>query len=348
MMRSIARRGALVSALWLFAGTAQAAIVNAEAHRAQDGALALTWTETNGAAVDVFMGQDPTASVEQMTLTSSADEDGRHSVAPASPEARHYFMLRAADGTRYRLAERLVPLAGAMNFRDVGGSETEDGRFVRWGKIYRSAALSGLTPDDFAKIQDLDIRYVYDLRSVDERRDEPTRWPDTGATMASLDYEMDISAFMAAFADGPSAEKVRAAMTSFYPAVVDSHKGQFRAVFAELLEGDDGAILYHCSAGKDRTGVQTALILSALGVPRETVIEDFLLSNQHHRISGDAGPMAGMPPEVLEVLGGVERPYLEAFFAEIDRRYGGVEVYLAAELDVDAADIQRLRALYTE
>ena len=75
-----------------------------------------------------------------------------------------------------------------------------------------------------------------------------------------------ISAFMAAFADGPSAEKVRAAMTSFYPAVVDSHKGQFRAVFAELLQGDDGAILYHCSAGKDRTGVLVALLLSMCDV----------------------------------------------------------------------------------
>ena len=348
MMRSIARRGALISALWLFAGTTQAAIVNAQAHRAQDGALALSWTETNGAAVDVFMGQDPQAPLDQMTLVSKADADGRHSLTPASAAARQYFILQAADGTRYRLAERLVPLDGAMNFRDVGGYETTDSRFVRWGKIYRSAALSGLTPQDLEKIRKLDIRYVYDLRSVDERRSEPTRWPDTGATMASLDYDMDISAFMAAFADGPSAEKVRAAMTSFYPAVVDSHKGQFRAVFAELLEGDDGAILYHCSAGKDRTGVQTALILSALGVPRETVIEDFLLSNQHHRMSGDSGPMAGMPPEVLEVLGGVERPYLEAFFAEIDRRYGGVEGYLAAELEVDAADIQRLRALYTE
>jgi protein-tyrosine phosphatase len=347
-MRSIARRGALISALWLFTGTAQAAIVNAEAHRAQDGALALSWTETNGAAVDVFMGQHAQAPLDQMTLVSKADEDGRHTLAPASAAARQYFILRAADGTRYRLAERLVPLDGAMNFRDVGGYETTDGRFVRWGKIYRSAALSGLTPDDLAKIQDLDIRYVYDLRSVDERRDEPTRWPQTGATMVSHDYEMDISAFMAAFADGPSADKVRAAMTSFYPAVVDSHKIQFRAIFAELLEGDEGAILYHCSAGKDRTGVQTALILSALGVPRETVIEDFLLSNQHHTMSGDTGPMAGMPPEVLEVLGGVERPYLEAFFAEIDRRYGGVEGYLAAELEVDAQDIARLRALYTE
>ena len=88
MMRSIARRGALISALWLFAGTAQAAIVNAEAHRGSDGALALAWTETNGAAVDVFMGQDAKASLDQMTLISSADEDGRHSVAPASAAAR--------------------------------------------------------------------------------------------------------------------------------------------------------------------------------------------------------------------------------------------------------------------
>lgn len=348
MTASTARRTALITALWLFAGSAQAAIVNAQAQRTPQGELALTWTETTGAAVDVFMSQNPAATVEQMTLVSSSDGDGRHSLSPESPSARHYFILQAPDGTRYRLAERLVPLAGAMNFRDVGGYQTADGRFVRWGKIYRSAALSGLTPEDLAKIEALGIDYVYDLRSVGERRDQPTRWPETGATLASLDYELDISGFMAVFADGPSAEKARAAMTAFYPAVVDSHKAQFSAIFAELLAGDDGAVLYHCSAGKDRTGVQTALILSALGVDRETVIEDFLLSNQHHKMSADSGPMAGVPPEVLEVLGGVERPYIEAFFAEIDRRYGDVEGYLAAELGVDSAGIQRLRTLYTE
>lgn len=338
----------LAAALWLAAGTSQAAIVGAQAARTADGTLALSWTETTGAAVDVFMGVAPGAAVDQMTLVSAADGDGGHTVSPTDTAARHYFVLRSADGVRYRLAERLVPLEGAMNFRDVGGYETADGRFVRWGKIYRSAALSGLTPDDMAKIAKLDIRYIYDLRSIDERRSEPTAWPQTGATMAAHDYEMDISAFMAAFAEGPNAEKARAAMTAFYPAVVDSHKVQFREIFAELLRGDEGAVLYHCSAGKDRTGVQTALILSALGVPRETVIEDFLLSNQHHRLAADMGPLAGMPADVVAVLAGVERPYIEAFFAEIDNRYGGVEGYLAAELDVDAAGIARLRALYTE
>lgn len=348
MTRSNARRAALITAFWLLAGSAQAAIINAQAQRTAEGELTLTWTETNGAAVDVFMSQSPSATLDQMTLVTSADGDGRHSLTPASASARHYFILRSADGTRYRLAERLVPLAGAMNFRDVGGYQTADGRFVRWGKIYRSAALSGLTPEDMAKIEALGIDYVYDLRSVGERRDQPTRWPETGAALVSLDYELDISGFMAVFAEGPTAEKARAAMTAFYPAVVDSHKAQFSAIFAELLAGDDGAVLYHCSAGKDRTGVQTALILSALGVDRETVIEDFLLSNQHHRMTAASGPMAGVPPEVLEVLGGVERPYIEAFFAEIDRRYGGVEGYLAAELGVDSAGIQRLRTLYTE
>ncbi|WP_333587155.1 tyrosine-protein phosphatase [Phenylobacterium sp.] len=349
MTRSTARRTAVLSTvLWLLAGTSQAAIVDAQAYRTAEGDLALSWTETRGAAVDVFMAEDPQAALEQMRAVSLADGDGAHLISPAPAAARSYFILRSADGTRYRLAERIVPLEGAMNFRDVGGYETADGRFVRWGKIYRSAALSGLTPDDLAKIAKLDIRYVYDLRSVDERRSEPTRWPQTGARLVSHDYEMDISAFMAAFAEGPSAEKAREAMTAFYPAVVDSHKVQFREIFAELLQGGDGAVLYHCSAGKDRTGVQTALILSALGVPRETVIEDFLLSNQHHRLAADMSALAGMPAEVVAVLSGVERPYIEAFFAEVDRRYGGVEGYLAAELGVDADGIARLRALYTE
>ena len=124
-----------------------------------------------------------------------------------------------------------------------------------------------------------------------------------------------------------------------------------------LLKGD-GGVVYHCSAGKDRTGVATALVLSALGVPRETILADYELSNRYFNgLASAAGAesrkddpqmaaFAKLPPEVLKVFMGVDARYLQAVFDEIDAKYGSVDAYLDKELGVDAADIARLKALY--
>jgi protein-tyrosine phosphatase len=140
-------------------------------------------------------------------------------------------------------------------------------------------------------------------------------------------------------------------MAGFYPGMIDSHRTQFREVFAELLENADGAVLYHCTAGKDRTGVQTALILTALGVPRDVILADFELSNTYYRPklteADRANPLAQLPPDVIAVFMGVDRAYLQAFFKAAEERYGSAEAYLA-ELGVGPAERQALRARYTE
>lgn len=252
--------------------------------------------------------------------------------------------------------QRLLPLEGVQNARDIGGYRTSDGRTVKWDVIYRTAELSHLTAQDKALLKARGVRSIHDLRSVDERRDQPTVWTGEGApAVTAFDYSMDLSGFAALFQGDVTADRARDVFAASYPEMLKMQRPQQRALFADLLKGE-GAVLYHCSAGKDRTGMATALILSALGVPRETILADYELSNQYYRpdltgAEASENPQAAafmrLPENVRAIFMGVDARYLEAVFDIIDRDYGSVEAYLDQELEIDAADIQRLRSLYT-
>jgi protein-tyrosine phosphatase len=279
------------------------------------------------------------------------------SLAFGNPAIASVPQVPAPFGDSAILAPRVVPLEGVQNFRDIGGYRTRDGRRVKWGLIFRSAELSQLTTADLSLVRELDIKTIHDLRSVTERQSEPTAWTGPEAPrVVSHDYVMDMAAMGALFQGAVTAEKAKDAFAALYPSMLDQQKPQEIALFASLLEGE-GSTLYHCTAGKDRTGLATALILSALGVPRETILYDYELSNRHYTVdmaarAGSAtsanAAFAQLPPEVIAVFMSVEARYLREVFMRIDSEYGSVEAYLDRELGVDASDLQRLQALYTE
>jgi protein-tyrosine phosphatase len=242
-------------------------------------------------------------------------------------------------------APRLITLEGAQNLRDIGGYRTVDGRRVKWGMIYRSADLSKLTASDLAALNDLNVHTVFDLRSTSERHSAPDAFTGHSATV-SLDYSIDTHNVVAALSSAPTAESVRKAMATMYPVLLNTLQPEFRQLFTELLEGP-AATLYHCTAGKDRTGLATALILSALGVPRETIYADYLMSNRFYH-PANAPAMGGLSPELAATLKAVDESYLRAAFDAIDAQYGSVDGYLDRALGVDAAKIARLRTIYTE
>jgi protein-tyrosine phosphatase len=250
----------------------------------------------------------------------------------------------AADSALH--APRLIALEGAQNFRDVGGYRTTDGRRVKWGLIFRSADLSKLTKSDLATVSGLGVHTVYDLRSTGERRSAPDAFTGRSATV-SLDYDTNAQAIAAAMRSKPTAESLRSAFASTYPELLTTLQPEYRQLFDGLLAGQ-GATLYHCTAGKDRTGMATALILSALSVPRDTIYADYLLSNRYYHPAANASPVGGMSPELSAVLMGVDESYLRAAFTAIESQYGSVDAYLERALGVDKAKIARLRALYTE
>ncbi len=179
---------------------------------------------------------------------------------------------------------RVLPLEGVRNFRDLGGYATSDGRRVRWRQLFRSASLGSLTARDHAALDALGLRAVFDLRATDERAREPVRW-STGAGPRILqhDYLLDLGALSRVLprADADVAAG-RGAFAEFYAAMPTRFATAYRALFGALARGE-APFAINCSAGKDRTGVGAALVLAALGVPRATIIEDYLLSNLHYR-----------------------------------------------------------------
>ncbi|HEX6500666.1 MAG TPA: tyrosine-protein phosphatase [Micromonosporaceae bacterium] len=259
------------------------------------------------------------------------------------------------------MTDRTVPLAGAPNTRDVGGLVNRYGRLVRPGRLLRSGALGRLIDADVAVLSGYRLRQVLDLRHDREIAVAPPDLLPDGAVAVHLpiyDPEHpvftyvsavmlghDISAYSGLVADGTPA-----AMRAIYRWFVSgaSARTAFAAALRRVADPASLPLLYHCSAGKDRTGWLTALVLTVLDVDRAVITEDYLLSNERSatvnekimRAVAARGAELDHVRPVLEV-----RPdYLDAAYDEADRVYGGIDGYLRAGLGLDDATLARLRA----
>jgi protein-tyrosine phosphatase len=261
---------------------------------------------------------------------------------PAQLHAENVSQAQAAQP-----AQRAIKLEGGSNFGDLGGYRTAKGRSVRWGYVYRSASLAGLTPQDQKLVDGLNIRSMIDFRSTDERKRDSSTWlTEAGHGYWARDYAMSYSDLMKAFGDMSklTPESAKAAMASSYRALPREQAASFRVLFGRLVAGQ-GPVVFNCTAGKDRTGVAAALVLTALGVPYQTVKEDYLLSNvmlDKSWLSRGTG-MPGMSPDVARALMGVDGSYLDAAFDQMNKDYGSVDGYLKKELGVGPKEISILR-----
>lgn len=337
------------------AATPALAIEQAVVNRIDAGHVAVEWKDTD--PVSVFVSADPEAEPGKATVVAKADRSGRV-VVPSTATERRYFILRdGGDQSIVRVAERVLPLEQGSNFRDVGGYTGAGGKRVAWGRIFRSGAMPMLTELDYATLEKLKIETIVDLRSTDERMIAPDILDDrTGATFISNDYSL--KPLMAGYGKGDGEYAYRGMATILKP--------QLKAVFRALLR-DEGAVMYHCSAGQDRTGITTALILSALGVDRETIVGDYHMSTDLRRPQFEMPPLdpADWPgnPIVPYYVASLKKPggpkaeplftpkgnsHLVQLFELIDKDHGGVEAWLDKELGVSANDIQRLRTLYLQ
>jgi len=354
---------ALAAAALALQPLAARAVQDAHAERAAADRVEVSWRSDG--PVDVYVATRSDAPLATSRLVSRSDRDGAYELRGAAG-ARPYFVLRnRRDGSITRVAERLLPLAGGSNFRDVGGYPAAGGRHVRWGLIYRTGATPLLTPADFRYVGRLGIAADIDLRSSEERQLAPDRLPArTGARYFAVDYPgADIFPAVSPPSTQPA---IRSDRPSGYRAWLISLAPQYREIFRQLLRGR-GAVTYHCSAGQDRTGVATALVLSALGVPRDVILADYHLStrdrrpeNEMPRIDAARYPgnvvaafyarqqSAGPPARPRPLYDASGASQLQQTFDEIDTHWGSVEAYLDQELGVGPRDITRLRALYLE
>jgi protein-tyrosine phosphatase len=311
--------------------------------------------------VEILASNDPAgvSGMRSLQKTSSA----KVTVEVGDNGQRIYFFLRPDQGRQQEVSVRRLPLAGTPNFRDLGGYQTTDGRAVRWGLLYRSGALGNLTDADLDYLSHLGVRTVADFRSEQENTASQEKWitdnsvhhlslPIDG-TPANMKGQDMMAALQKMLASNPTPEQLRGMMAGIYRSFAIDAAPQYARVFRELIDNKT-PIVYHCTAGKDRTGVFSALVLLSLGVPEKTVIEDYTLTNHYlaeaYRQNGGKMPgadnpmMAKLPPQYIQILMMADPDSLTAALHAIDAKYGSFDNYRRQALMVSDQDLEKLRA----
>ncbi|MFE2287788.1 tyrosine-protein phosphatase [Streptomyces sp. NPDC059443] len=256
---------------------------------------------------------------------------------------RQWFDFKPERGEGLRLADRLIKLEGTANFRDAGGYRTTSGQWVKMGEIYRSDALNKLTDNDLAKLQRLRVKTVFDLRMESERTKDADKVP-AGAKYVVADVFAGSGSFQAMPKSPDEAVK---AMVDAEKAMVSGEGGKkaYTQVFEGIERDRDRAVLFHCTAGKDRTGWANASLLTALGVPNETVMADYLASNDYRKAANDAilSHLPAAQAAVYKPMLDVRPEYLNSGYDEVKAKYGTFDNYLKSGLGIDARELKQLK-----
>jgi protein-tyrosine phosphatase len=243
--------------------------------------------------------------------------------------------------------QRAGIMEGAPNFRELGGYRSENGKQTVWNKIFRTQALALLSDRDVEKIREMGIKTVIDFRDDDEVKKAPSRLPE-GVNTIRLPI---------AVGNNTSDSVMRTMQSSLFDSIqgvrfmeeanrrfVTEFSTQYKAFFDILLQEKNYPVAFHCTAGKDRTGFAAAMLLSALDIDWDTVMDDYLLSNKYLQ---PQLPVSQTSP-ALRLIWSVRPSYLNAAKDEIMQRYGSIDNYLQKELQVGKAEKEKLKRYLLE
>ena len=260
-----------------------------------------------------------------------------------------------------RAAHRLLQFEGITNFRDLGGYKTADNRSVKWGNLYRSGSFDKTSRSDLKALESLKLSTLVDFRSSIEKEEEPSVLPEpTGFRVVEIPTLDDGNKAMV----GEIMERIEsgnfegfdpnAAMLEANRQFASTFTPQFREFIQLVLNEESKPIVWHCSAGKDRTGFAAAILLRILGVPQETVMADYMRSKRY-ALAGRRNDLrllrlfkGNEAADKLTIMMGVEEAWLQAAFDEIDRQWGNFDNYVAGGLQLSSADVEQLRSTLLE
>ena len=313
------------------------------------GTLDVSWVTVGGdVSVDVAYGTTPETIDHDHVATIDAGSCNT-TLREVGPGPHFVSVSPHGLGPAVVAGERRLSFDGIQNFRDLGGYPSRHGGHTRWGLVFRSDALHKLTDDDLDAFHRIGLRVVYDLRSDRERESNPN-------PVDSIQFEVigrpraddaeDEAAARAQFVSSPDGEQL---LRDLYLGMLEHSAALFGRLLAGLTEPHELPAVFHCHAGKDRTGVTAALLLLALGVDREAVLDDYELTRRYRTLAHQQDSLAnmmemGMAPEAAAGVLSAPRWAMAEALDELAHRYGGIEAYLCGPAGMSPDTLQRLRA----
>ena len=304
-----------------------------------------------GQKAAIYVGESPDK-IDRRISDSNLKGANFVRISNLDPDTRYYFMIAPDDGPKTIISERRVALEGSVNFRDLGGYETADGRRLKWGQVFRSDNLGRLTDRDVDYINKMGIRMVCDFRTPAEVKKMPDRRP-SGEDCKYLHLpikhgEYDPANTFERIKNGDIDWMTESFMIKGYLKNIEKFAPLWSEFFNSLAEPKNRPLVFHCTGGKDRAGVCAALVLLVLGVSEEIVIEDHSLSNIF--IAGVLKNIYaqlqsyGVDSEKVSPYFTAPRSAIVALIEHIHRNYGSAAGYLKNKAGVDENVIQRLKA----